>query len=202
MFSASPLSKDIRPIKKDKFTQLLQSDAQAPYTPDEFTIKTKNPNRSEYYLLRFTDPYRPSQRGIIGLDAEDVTGFGPAMEKARDTGLISHIGLHKTPSTGQTTFSLLLPLYDQTQPHETLEDRRKAFVGLIDGVILSNDLFDSIMNTNSFPNISFQVYSSATPDLEQLLYSNTLDVPNNTSHSTTAPITLRDATWSIVATDI
>jgi signal transduction histidine kinase len=94
--------------------------------------------REEYFPVYFLEPWDKTKEDVIGLDSGSIPQRWQAMEKARDTAapvLVAESGLVGEPRF-KTATRILIPVYVNSVPHETLQERRNNLSGFL--VILFN----------------------------------------------------------------
>jgi PAS domain S-box-containing protein len=119
-----------------------------------------------YFEVAPDGAYRPVYQTLIDKDsprpdfAADPTGVQQkAVELARDTdrsAMTSVMRFHgKEAMSG---FLIVMPVFKNGKPLDTVENRRAALVGFIDAVCYSPDFFKKLMGGTSLKNITLQVH--------------------------------------------
>ena len=94
-----------------------------------------NGDRSEYYPVIFMEPFNVENQKVLGFDMATNKDRLMAMEIARDTGTTTLSNRVKLlPNENgiiEDGFVMFLPIYNNTKPHETINDKRENIIGFI-----------------------------------------------------------------------
>jgi diguanylate cyclase (GGDEF)-like protein len=114
-----------------------------------------------------------------------------------------------TDAGDRNGFFVLMPVYQQGLPHDTVEDRRRNLVGYVNGVFRTGVMFDTILSSVTSPLDLFLFGDAAPPDAPPMhLLASPLrkDKLSPKSQSALAfelswsgEITVGDARWTLVA---
>jgi diguanylate cyclase (GGDEF)-like protein len=152
---------------------------------------------------------------IYGFDVGSERMRRRTLERARDTGemaVAQNVTLNTAVGDRQGVF-ILLPVYRQGAPHDTLEDRRQNLVGFVNGVFETRVMIDTILAATATPG-GMDVYlfaQGAAGEGALLSYSHRAharSVPINAQARATlalglhwsSEITLGDGRWTYLAT--
>lgn len=144
-----------------------------------FAIKPPG-NRSEYYVNTFiataTSSALIKNSATFGLDLLTIPARAKAIKDAVDNNDIrvtQTTTLLTTPP--QKGFIAYLPVYKNGLPIRTVEERRRAALGVISAGFDSEGLFGTILKEGNINNISMTVYNTTGPEQQEqktLLYAN------------------------------
>ncbi|CAK2213537.1 Phosphorelay protein LuxU [Vibrio crassostreae] len=138
----------------------------------QYDIKP-NGIRNEYTTIIYLEPFDERNRQAFGFDMYSEAVRRQAMARARDTGQAALSGrvelVQESPEDKQAGFLLYLPIYKTTYSPETLEERRKSFVGYVYSPFRTTDLMQGILQSE-VSTVSFRVYDGADDDPSRLLY--------------------------------
>jgi diguanylate cyclase (GGDEF)-like protein/PAS domain S-box-containing protein len=114
--------------------------------------------RPEYMPILYSEPSQ-GREPALGLDllAEDRR---ESVERARDSNepvLSGRLALASDP-TRAPAFSVRVPVYRESVPHATVEQRRAAFVGVLSATMLARDLVGDLLAHPSLSPMSIKLY--------------------------------------------
>src|SRR5688500_12881312 len=105
--------------------------------------------QSELRPVLFFEPRASGRPTLVGFDMSSVPILRAAMDRARDTGQPAASGtLRGLPSVeaiGEPDFVLYIPVYRTNAPVETVEQRRRALIGLVFGPFRLEQVVPHIM---------------------------------------------------------
>jgi diguanylate cyclase (GGDEF)-like protein len=104
-----------------------------------------SPERDEYYPKYYSTDTRAST--VYGIDISDGTSQGQTVDHIRDENVLSITAplLLHTGEGDRRGFWAGVPIYAPGLPHESVEDRRRNLVGIVQGVFQVKIMFDSIL---------------------------------------------------------
>jgi CHASE1-domain containing sensor protein len=133
--------------------------------------------KDEYYPTIYVEPKTANLNQALGFDLLSETVRRSALEQARDTNKAVATEQIILLTNKKPGFTIILPIYKNDQPHETLTERRQNTIGFITGGFRPEELFPSLMFPNLIPQITndlkveiFDNSNNFTPN--QLLYTN------------------------------
>jgi CHASE1-domain containing sensor protein len=133
----------------------------------DFTIRPEG-ERDAYYVVTYTEPFNPTG-GAFGFDLGTSPERLEAIVRARDTGLpaVSQpVSLLNTTSIG---FIVFMPIYQNGQSIDTIEQRRANFIGVINAVVTVDQMFQSWVDVFADQQMDVQVYDQ-NHNAEQILF--------------------------------
>ena len=143
----------------------------------------------------------PLQDGnpAFGFDLGTDPARRAAIEKARDTGdLITSRGVELV-SDSSTGFLLMLPVYQGDDPPATVQERRRRFLGVVQGVIALGALMQDIPNVGHL--VELELYDAPRTEAPPLYQS--ADLPADSDRATVErPISVGDRAWTVVASRV
>ena len=145
-------------------------------------LQPESPPRAEWYSIVHVEPLEPN-RWALGWDlfTENKVRKG-AMEQARDTGKPRATRRVKQPirenlAGSDTGFYVFMPVYKESLPTETPDERQRALQGFTYCWFRLSDLFNGILGSDPAGPIVFRVYDSATARTEDLVHVSGTEVP-------------------------
>ncbi len=136
--------------------------------------------REAYFPLRFMAPANEANGARINYDAYTDPAHRKAMDRARDSGLpraTETVYVRTAPGSGSSAdlalrpgVAVYLPVYREGEPHETVDERRRALRGFVVGAFRRTDLLDDIFGGTFEPDVDFEVYDSPEAGTGELLY--------------------------------
>ncbi|MCI5120017.1 MAG: hypothetical protein D3908_02260, partial [Candidatus Electrothrix sp. AUS4] len=158
----------VPPEKKEAHEQAIRAEG----FPD-YRIKPDG-EREMYSAIIYLEPFDWRNQRAFGYDMFSQETRRKAMEQARDTGVAAMSGrvtlVQETKEDVQYGFLLYLPLYKKHTALETVQQRRDALIGYVYSPFRANDLMQGILLTAQ-EDISFEIYDSAKPSSETILYN-------------------------------
>ncbi len=120
-------------------------------------------NRDTYHSIIYVEPFDERNQKAFGLDMSFEENRRDAMERARDTGEPAITGkiilVQESSSDVQAGFLMMLPVYKNNLPHETLENKIENLDGYVYAAFRMNDFMAGILG--SIPkNVDFKIYDS------------------------------------------
>ncbi len=136
-----------------------------------FSIKSDK-HGEIYATVLYLEPMDKRNYEAIGYDVLSESNRRKAVEQARDTGravittkiqLLQEIDKDKQPG-----ILMMLPLYKADAAITTTQQRREAFIGLVDSAFRMNDLMRHIVSKDA--TLNFEIHDSNKITDEHLLY--------------------------------
>ena len=163
-------------------------------------------SRAFYAPLVYLAPINAHNQGIIGVDMFTDPVMRGAMEQARDTGkpTMSSVVVLKEDEGEQSHRAVIIyaPLYRQDMPINTVEQRRAAILGWVDGAYYVDDIVMDILN--DWPRFKassagFHIYDGAVAKADNLIFDITPvhQYEENSPYYYAYPLQFNDRTWLI-----
>jgi diguanylate cyclase (GGDEF)-like protein/PAS domain S-box-containing protein len=110
------------------------------------------PDASEYFPILYTSKVGASA-AVYGLDALDRGLRQQALERARDEDRPAATSIFelRRGEGNRNGFVIALPVYRPGAAHDTVEDRRRNLIGVVQGVFQVSVLIDTILETATTP---------------------------------------------------
>lgn len=163
-------------------------------------------NRDTYCPVTYVEPFTTTNQSTLGLDTCAEAKRSTAKNQARDTGTATLTGktILSTESSAspQAGVVMVLPIYTNGRPHESLAERRANIAGWITATFRMDDLMDATIG--DIPRnlgLEIAVYDGETLSDQTRLYG-----PNNNHRpgtnneypfAATKPIQIANRTWTI-----
>jgi PAS domain S-box-containing protein len=170
--------------------------------------------RSEYHSIIYLEPQDWRNKRAIGYDMFTEPVRREAMARARDTGEPAMSGrvtlVQETNEKPQAGFLIYYPLYQPGAPVNTVEARRRAFVGVLGAPFRADDLFAGIFKAQANPQVGFEIYDGDHPTRAHLLHDGNpvVDGPVLTAgaarptFSHTSTLTMAGHPWTVFITTL
>ena len=163
-------------------------------------------SRAFYAPLVYLAPINAHNQGIIGVDMFTDPVMRGAMEQARDTGkpTMSSVVVLKEDEGEQSHRAVIIyaALYRQDMPINTVEQRRAAILGWVDGAYYVDDIVMDILN--DWPRFKassagFHIYDGAVAKADNLIFDITPvhQYEENSPYYYAYPLQFNDRTWLI-----
>ena len=114
----------------------------------DYSIRPEG-NREDYTSIVFLEPFDERNRRAFGYDMYSNSIRRAAMERARDTGEAALSGkvelVQEISQDKQAGFLLYMPVYKTPEIPETIEDRRKTFLGYVYTPFRANDVMNGLL---------------------------------------------------------
>ena len=175
-------------VKSIGFTQLIPASELAAHVSrirgEGFPKYAVYPDgkRSVYTSIIYIEPFRDRNLKMLGYDMLSESVRRVAMESARDTGratLSSKVGLAEETGTGVQTGTLMyVPVYHNSMPKDTPEQRRAALIGWVYGSYYMKDFMSGILHewaNNEGKLIDLKIYDGLQATPTALLFGGTHD---------------------------
>lgn len=139
----------------------------------QFNIRPVEPKRDEYHSILFLEPLDWRNERAIGYDMYTEKNRNKAMSRSRDTGETAMSGIvtlvQETEKAPQKGFLMYHPTYIKDKPLDTVENRRKYFIGFIYSPFRMNDFMEGILG-DRFNLIQFEIFDGAEINPENRLF--------------------------------
>lgn len=133
--------------------------------------------RAEYLPVIYLEPFAGRNLRAFGYDIASEPVRRAALEQARDTGEAAVSGkitlVQETGEDKQPGFILLLPIYRNGAPIDTVEARRDALFGYVDIAFRMGDLMRGTLSTNT-PDVDVKIFDGPKITEESLTYDHDL----------------------------
>ncbi len=128
--------------------------------------------RDVYHSIIYVEPFDQRNQQAFGLDMSFEENRKSAMESARDTGepaITRKITLvQEITSDVQAGFLMMLPVYKNDLPHDSLQEKRENLDGYVYAAFRMNDFMSGILGDTT-SDVNFQIYDSNVNE-ENLMY--------------------------------
>ncbi|MFM0515163.1 bifunctional diguanylate cyclase/phosphodiesterase [Paraburkholderia sp. RL17-373-BIF-A] len=121
--------------------------------------------RPAYFVLSYVEPMAPNLPSV-GLDLGLQPRRLAALERSRDTGQPVSSGrlILAEGSNPHVGIALRLPVYRKGMPHDTVDQRRLAYIGSVGAGIRVRDLMTGLLDDETLRVIRFRIYDAGTFD--------------------------------------
>ena len=140
--------------EKDEFVKKIREEG---FT--DFDIHPADGSEKEYFVVNYIEPFEEN-KSAFGFNLASDPRRLAALQFARDTKNFSStapIVLYFRPNQAGSAFLVMLAVYDNNKPSDTLVERRTNLKGFIVGAFNSEILFSSILDSDLSPNILFSL---------------------------------------------
>jgi len=129
---------------------------------------------SQYLIVDYIEPVRGNE-AALGLDVAPNVQLAEAVRWATDSGQPTSTTLLKLAQGDgrKTGFLVVMPLYRQGMPLDSVEERRAAFIGDTAAVFKAEVLIEKILAESGMlndPSLSISVYAGSEPDDRSLAF--------------------------------
>lgn len=154
----------IRSAEVGQFVATQRRDAILRNAGIDFTIRPPG-ERLAYFVLSYVEPLAPNLPSV-GLDLGLQPRRLAALERSRDTGLpVSSGRLILTEGANpHVGIALRLPVYRKGMPHDTVDERRHAYIGSVGAGIRVGDLMTGLLSDETLRRIHFRIYDAGLLD--------------------------------------
>lgn len=153
--------------KLDEYLERVRNDTTlVPEGYPDFTVQPDTED-IEHYIVTYVEPMKGNEP-VFGLDMSFTETRLEALEQARDTGRLAISDpVVLLQRGGATALLLMLPVYYNDMPTETLAGRRSALYGFVFAVVRTDESFRPIPFDELAPSLGFELF--ATVDGEEIL---------------------------------
>ncbi len=130
-------------------------------------------NRPEYYPVTIIEPFKGNE-SAEGYDVHSDDIRHEAIDRAVDTDaltLTAKITLVQEKEK-QNGFLAFIPVYRDDLPHETVEDRRNAVLGVVVAVFRGGDIIKAALSPHDLAGLSYRLVDITTSTEELIFASN------------------------------
>src|SRR5574339_516513 len=157
--------------------------------------------REEYHSIVLIEPINTRNLKAFGYDMFTESTRRIAMEQARDTSTVTISGkvtlVQEIDQQAQPGFLMYLPVYENDQPHQSIEEKQNSLHGFVYCAFRTYDLFDAVLLPILFEmernDIQVRVYDTEKSD-SNLLYASEWDMPES-DWSKTRSLEYGHRTW-------
>ncbi len=150
--------------KRDYETAVRRDTSVDPNGYPHFAIKPPG-DRPEYFVVEYLEPVAGNE-DAFGLDVGSDAVRLASVERARDSGQFVASG-RVTLVRGNTRrigFTLRLPVYRNSMPHQTVEQRRQALVGLIGSSFSMDHVMRGALSEQLLQHIRIRIHDAGYAD--------------------------------------
>jgi signal transduction histidine kinase len=146
--------------------------------------------RSEYTSVLYLEPLDARNQRAIGYDMFSEPVRRAAMERARDTGEPAASGkvtlvTERDHDGTQAGFLIYVPVYHNSMPVSSIEERRAALVGYVYSPFRADDLLTRIVGPKGTP-LAFEVYDGPHVNAANRMHAATPADPPRSPHENLA----------------
>jgi serine phosphatase RsbU (regulator of sigma subunit)/CHASE1-domain containing sensor protein/anti-sigma regulatory factor (Ser/Thr protein kinase) len=166
----------VDPEQRESYLRKAQDEGLPGMRPD----LTPGEERSVYFPLARTGPLGEANQSMLNYDFYAEGVHREAMDLARDSGEPRATNavyvLDEAPPNSTADlilrqgFFVYLPIYQEGEPQESVDERRRALRGFIVGSFISDELLDGIFKGSFDPAIDFEIYDGGSIISSPLLY--------------------------------
>ncbi len=146
----------------------------------DYVVWPRHP-RDAYSAIVYVEPFDVRNQRSFGYDMFSEPIRRSAMERARDTGMMTLSGkvklVQETTEDVQSGTLMYVPLYRSGMIHETLEQRKASLYGWVYSPFRMHDMVENILKDANIDlksrNIHLHIYDGKNINSDTLLYSNT-----------------------------
>jgi len=125
-------------------------------------------NRPDYFPIFFLEPFQENQIAL-GFDILTEGNRTEAALNARDTGEARITDKVKLVQNNLEGFLLLLPVYQNGQPHNTLAEKRKYLEGWVYGVFNAENIVRGVLPEKN-PLLDVEIFDGTSTNRENMIY--------------------------------
>lgn len=159
--------------------------------------------RQNYAPVVFIEPFDSINQRAFGFDISSEAVRRAAMDAARDTNSTLITGKVNLVQHGDksksTALIIMLPIYKNGAPHDTVENRRTALVGWVDAVLRIEPLMTGVLGTND-PGVDIEIFDGENISPASLLYDKDRflrNAPNTQLFQTTQQLKIAGRIWTL-----
>ena len=138
-------------------------------------------DRNEYHSIIYIEPMDERNLQAFGLDMTFEENRREAMEKARDSGEATLTGkitlIQEMEDDAQAGFLMMLPIYKNGVPHDTVLQRQEAIQGYVYGAFRMDDLMSEVLGT-TYSDISYIIYDEEISE-QNIMFESELSIHNS-----------------------
>lgn len=159
--------------RKELYEAIVRGDTSV--DPDGYPGFAIRPNeiKPAYWVIEYVSPAQETR--ALGLDISSFPSLHAAGARARDTGQPATAGRpsFERPESSAENLVIYLPVYRGDLPQRTLEQRRRAFMGLVAVVARPNDLIVRALESAGLQDVRVAVHDLGVidaPEAPTLVY--------------------------------
>lgn len=136
-------------------------------------INSLDKNKSEYFLLKYSEPSDPSNERLFGQDFSSIhpNAFDMAIQTNRPT--VTRIFVN--PYSNKNEIIVFSPVYRVGSTTATVEERKKNITGLVAATFRTKDMLDGIFLPGSEDRLIYtDVFEGNIANPDNLIYSNSI----------------------------
>ncbi len=164
-----------------------------------FTIRPAG-DRTEYFVVEYIEPMAGNEEAL-GLDIGGDPSRLASVKQARDSGQVTATGplMIERGGTGHVGFAMRLPIYRNSMPQRTVEQRREALIGMVATTYRTDYMMRKALSEQSLKQLHVRIHDagpfsrnapSDPPTAKNLLFDS--DPSLNTGSAQAGPL-LADA---------
>jgi PAS domain S-box-containing protein len=169
----------------------------------DFHIRPMTP-REEYHAILYLEPLHERNRVALGFDMFTEPTRRAAMQQARDSGYAAASGkvtlVQETEAIKQPGFLMYAPIYRGEGAPDTLEARRRLFVGFAYSPLRAGDLLNHVFENRQQPMLNVAVFDGDGTNPESLLYQSSGAAAATQALSQTLQVETAQRAWTLVFT--
>jgi PAS domain S-box-containing protein len=135
--------------------------------------------RPEYFPIAFVEPLAGNELAL-GFDLASHPGRLAAMTAAHDSGEVSFTERVSLVQGGQNRdgFLAFMPVYGNSQPHGSVEQRRSSLAGFVLGVFRLADLMATAFRGHDLAGVNLWLIDETDPANSVVIYANNAQAPS------------------------
>jgi PAS domain S-box-containing protein len=158
----------VKPSQIEDFERAMSADSGL-----DKRIKYLGPNNDEHFVIRYIEPLERNE-AAVGLDIASEKNRYQAARRASETGLASLTGpitIVQATEQSSSAFLLLLPVYLDGEPLNTVDERRAATRGWAYSVLTFQEIIKSIDASRKF--VAFAIRDITNQENTEVFYRST-----------------------------
>ena len=142
----------------------------------DYAIQGRAPAGNPHYLIRYLEPLAPN-RPALGLDLAGDATRRRAVEQAIDSGLpvLSDRVTLRQDASHSAGFLLLVPFYRPGSDPQTVEQRRRALMGLLFAPVVAHEMFERLGYVTD-GQLAVALYAGEAANADQLIHHSEPDL--------------------------
>lgn len=156
--------------------------------------------RPQYAPIVYLEPFDGVNLRAFGYDTLSEPVRRAALELARDTGMPAMSGkitlVQETSAQGQSGFLIVLPVYRNGMPHNTLQQRRSAIAGWVYSPFRIGDVMTGIGGDRSTA-LDVEIYDGDALDVANRMYDSVADVAVGRGRRAVQKIRIAGHRWTV-----
>ena len=158
--------------------------------------------RPSYAPVVFIEPFNTKNQRVFGYDASSDEVRRAALYAARDTNstvVTGKIRLVNEDHKQSAALIIMLPIFKNGVPHDTLESRRTALVGWVSAVLRIEPLMAGVLGVND-PEVDIEIFDGIKSSPVSLLYDKDKflrDDPNTQLFQSSQQLKIAGRIWTL-----